>query len=98
MGDEISLFTNQFIDELVQGQQVQSTKTESQKAATLADTRPEYTQVFGSVDLFEQQALEQIQLNEVDQSNIVLRDNSNLLRSYSDSNQRCRITARSVPR
>ena len=83
MGDEISLFTNQFIDELVQGQQVQSTKTESQKAATLADTRPENTQVFGSVDLFEQQALEQIQLNEVDQSNIVLRDNSNLLRSYS---------------
>ena len=82
-GDEISLFTNQFIDELIQGQQVQSTKTESQKAATLADTRPEYTQVFGSVDSFEQQALGQIQLKEVDQSNIVLRDNSNLLRSYS---------------
>ena len=82
-GDEISLFTNQFIDELVQGQQVQSTKTESQKASTLADTRPEYTQAFGSVDLFEQQALEQIQLNVADQSNIVLRDNSNLLRSYS---------------
>ena len=83
VGDEISLFTNQFIDELVQGQQVQSTKTESQKSTTVADTQPEFTQVFGSVDAFEQQALEQIQLNEVDQSNVILRDNSNLLRSYS---------------
>ena len=49
----------------------------------MTDTQPESTQVFGSVDAFQQQALEQIQPNEVEQSNIVLQDSSNLLRSYS---------------
>ena len=82
-GDEVSLFTNQFINELVQRQQSQPTRIKNQKAETVADTQLEDTQVFGSIDPLDKQAFEQVQLNEVDQSTIITRDNSNLLRSYS---------------